>query len=172
MNQTSNLLNSSRRFLPPIKHCILSWLSSVSPEGDWEAALDRCGPLSALWVTVPLVSLLLSGPLSCTALPPPSPPVGFQTGSPHPILLDVKTHFSGRCVLYSVSQQASQSQSKVRCKNPDQREGLDMCPGQQCGLSFPCLWTLPAPRPWHLNSLLDVRAVELSEHVHIEAGVG
>lgn len=47
-----------------------------------------------------------------------------------------------------------------------------MCPGQQCGLSFPCLWTLPVPRPWHLNSLLDVRAVELSEHVHIEAGMG
>ena len=40
------------------------------------------------------------------------------------------------------------------------------------GRPSPRLWTLPAPRPWHLNPLLDVRAVEWSEHVLIEAGVG
>lgn len=48
-------------------------------------AVDRYGSLSALWVIVPLVFLLLlHGPLSCmAALPPFSPPVGLQTGSPH-----------------------------------------------------------------------------------------
>lgn len=67
-------------------------------------AIDRYGSLSALWVIVPLVFLLLlNGPLSCmAALPPFSPPAGLQTGSPHPTLLDVKAHFSGKCVLCSI----------------------------------------------------------------------
>lgn len=38
---------------------------------------------------------------------------------------------------FALSIMASQSKTKVRCKNPDQREGLDVCPRQQCGSSFP-----------------------------------
>lgn len=121
------------------------------------------------------------GPLSCTALPHSFPTSWLSDRLPtsHPLRCENPLQWKV-CFVLSVTASQSKPVKMIKAAKPVKgemqeswpEEGLDMCPGRQCGLSFPCLWTLPAPRPWHLNSLLDVRAVELSEHVHIEAGMG
>lgn len=137
MNQVSNLLNSSRCFLPPIKHCILSWSSSVSRKEAGKqllADVGLCQPCGLPSLLSPCFSSVAPSPAQQLSRLFPSSWLSDRLPTSHPLKRENPLQWK---LCFALSIMASQSKTKVRCKNPDQREGLDVCPRQQCGSSFP-----------------------------------